>query len=279
MKLIPALILGLPAYSAAYPGMGSMSKAEVADYLHKRQLHETALEERQVLSGVVTGLIGTVQALTNTVSGLLGAVANNISPSDKRPEPGYEFQAPGPSDSRGPCPGLNLLANHGYLPRNGHVTFQQVLEATSRGFNMGADLATILATFAVLADGDIASESFYLGSLTGADGLNRHSTVEADVSPNREGKPTPSLPSCHPLTFLRLLQRLRRQPPPLLPPLQAKRRPRRRRPQQTIHPRRHDQAVRRQRPILQGQQPLPLLLPLPADRLPRRLRLLPQLLL
>lgn len=26
-----------------------------------------------------------------------------------------EWVAPGPNDSRGPCPGLNTLANHGYL--------------------------------------------------------------------------------------------------------------------------------------------------------------------
>ncbi|KAJ4345597.1 uncharacterized protein N0V89_011730 [Didymosphaeria variabile] len=179
MKFTQALLLALPALSAAYPGM---SNADVEEYTRKRTVDEASLQERQLL----TGLIGTVQALTNTVSGLLGAVANNISPDNKRPEPGYGFKAPGAGDSRGPCPGLNLLANHGYLPRNGHVTFQQVLEATSRGFNMGADLATVLATFAVLADGDTATESFYLGSLTGADGLNRHSTVEADVSPNRE---------------------------------------------------------------------------------------------
>ncbi|KAJ4287353.1 hypothetical protein N0V90_012751 [Kalmusia sp. IMI 367209] len=182
MKFGRPFLFALPALTTAYPGMGSMSNAQMAEYLHKRQIEGAALEERQVL----TGLIGTVQALTNTVSGLLGAVANNVAPKNKRPEPGYEFKAPGPGDSRGPCPGLNLLANHGYLPRNGKVTFGQVLEATSRGFNMGADLATILTTFAVLADGDIATESFYLGSLTGADGLNRHSTVEADVSPNRE---------------------------------------------------------------------------------------------
>jgi hypothetical protein len=52
-------------------------------------------------------------------------------------------------------PGLNLLANYGYLPRNGLVNYEQVLDATSRGFNMGADLATVLAVFAILADGDI----------------------------------------------------------------------------------------------------------------------------
>jgi len=107
--------------------------------------------------------------------------------SSKRPEAGYTFQAPGPDDSRGPCPGLNLLANHGYLPRDGHVNFGQVLDATARGFNMGADLATVLAVFAVLTDGDIAIESWYHGAGPGSiGGLNRHSTVEADVSPNRE---------------------------------------------------------------------------------------------
>ena len=75
----------------------------------------------------------------------------------------------------------------GYLPRDGHVNFGQVLDATSRGFNMGTDLATVLATFAVLANGDIETTSFYLGSgKNGIGGLNRHSTVEADVSPTRE---------------------------------------------------------------------------------------------
>jgi len=40
-----------------------------------------------------------------------GSIAEGIlNPDDKRPEPGYEFQAPGAGDSRGPCPGLNLLA-------------------------------------------------------------------------------------------------------------------------------------------------------------------------
>lgn len=62
-----------------------------------------------------------------------------------------------------------------------------MLDATARGFNMGTDLSTVLATFAVLADGDIATESWYLGAgPNNVGGLNRHSTVEADVSPNRE---------------------------------------------------------------------------------------------
>lgn len=52
---------------------------------------------------------------------------------------------------------------------------------------MGADLSTLLTVFSILANGDIADQSFYLGSGPGnVGGLNRHSTVEADVSPNRE---------------------------------------------------------------------------------------------
>jgi hypothetical protein len=189
MKVAHSLLLALPALSAAYPGMAGMqSKSQMEEYLRARhtetEAEEAALKERQL----IPDLIGSVQALTNTISGLLGSVANAVNPNNKRPEPGYDFQAPGPNDSRGPCPGLNLLANHGYLPRNGHVTYGQVLDATSRGFNMGADLASVLVIFAILTDGDIPTESFYLGSAGGVGGLNRHSTVEADVSPNREGK-------------------------------------------------------------------------------------------
>lgn len=52
---------------------------------------------------------------------------------------------------------------------------------------MGTDLSTVLAVFAVLADGDIETESWYLGAgPSNVGGLNRHSTVESDISPNRE---------------------------------------------------------------------------------------------
>jgi hypothetical protein len=82
----------------------------------------------------------------------------------------------------------DTLYSYGYLPRNGLVNYEQVLTATAEGFNMAADLATVLAVFSILANGDIATESWYLGTdpNTKVGGLNRHSTVEADVSPNRE---------------------------------------------------------------------------------------------
>ena len=56
-----------------------------------------------------------------------------------------------------------------------------------RGFNMGTDLSTLLAVFTVLTDANIKEESWYLSTGPGnVGGLNRHNTVECDISPNRE---------------------------------------------------------------------------------------------
>jgi len=146
-----------------------------------------ARQRQGLVDSVGDGVGGLLTNLAENVESLLGSVATSVDPDNLRPEPGYEFIEPGPGDSRGPCPGLNLMANYGYLPRDGHVTASQVIEGVARCFNMGADLATVLAVFAVLSDGDLATESWYLGSGPGAvGGLNRHNTVEADISPNKE---------------------------------------------------------------------------------------------
>jgi len=44
---------------------------------------------------------------------------------DVRPGTTHQFIAPGPNDKRGPCPGLNAAANHGFLPRSGITTITQ----------------------------------------------------------------------------------------------------------------------------------------------------------
>ena len=43
-------------------------------------------------------------------------------------------------DQRGPCPGLNALANHGYLPHNGVADIPTIVEAV----NTGEDFIPIL---------------------------------------------------------------------------------------------------------------------------------------
>ncbi|RMZ00492.1 hypothetical protein D0860_07969 [Hortaea werneckii] len=197
MKATPTLALGLPALAAAYPGIMGLHNRQAAEdmlqKMHEREAAPAPEADPQLLSGgILDTVTDTVSSVVNDVQGLLGSVAAAVDQENLRPEPGFEFQPPGPGDSRGPCPGLNLLANYGYLPRNGHVNYGQVLEATARGFNspvsMGADLTTVLAVFAILTDGDIATQSWYLGSDPNVEGggLNRHDTVECDISPNRE---------------------------------------------------------------------------------------------
>ena len=44
----------------------------------------------------------------------------------------HAWVAPGPNDLRGPCPGLNALANHGYFPHNGVVPVAVGASATEQ---------------------------------------------------------------------------------------------------------------------------------------------------
>ncbi|KIJ33933.1 hypothetical protein M422DRAFT_182714, partial [Sphaerobolus stellatus SS14] len=99
-------------------------------------------------------------------------------------------------DMRGPCPGLNTLASHGYLPRNGIVTPTQIINAVQDGFNMDNRLALILTYATMLVDGNPLTNLMSIGgksALTGLDppkpaiigGLDTHAVFEGDVSMTR----------------------------------------------------------------------------------------------
>ncbi|KAF7162398.1 hypothetical protein CNMCM6106_009372 [Aspergillus hiratsukae] len=79
----------------------------------------------------------------------------------------HAFQPPDfeNGDQRGPCPGLNALANHGYIPRSGVVSFAEVIPAINNVYGMGVDLATVLAVMGVVWTGNpLALEpSFSIG--------------------------------------------------------------------------------------------------------------------
>ncbi|KAG8903528.1 hypothetical protein FRB99_003159 [Tulasnella sp. 403] len=60
---------------------------------------------------------------------------------------------PASSDSRSPCPGLNTLANHGILPRDGKaVTYQQLIDGIQHAYNLSPTLAEQLTASARLLD-------------------------------------------------------------------------------------------------------------------------------
>ncbi|PCH41809.1 hypothetical protein WOLCODRAFT_137592 [Wolfiporia cocos MD-104 SS10] len=59
--------------------------------------------------------------------------------------PKPQYCAPQEGDSRSPCPALNTLANHGYLPRDGKcITPEVLMKGLREGYHLSAPLAWVL---------------------------------------------------------------------------------------------------------------------------------------
>ncbi|USW58199.1 Putative chloroperoxidase [Septoria linicola] len=113
---------------------------------------------------------------------------------DVGPGSGHEYKAPGPNDLRGPCPGLNAFANHGFLPHNGYATIQQFIDVTMEVVGMGPILAAFLAVLGATIDGDGTSWSVHGTPPLGVGGplarfgnglSGSHNKYESDASPTR----------------------------------------------------------------------------------------------
>ncbi|CAG8588051.1 23359_t:CDS:2 [Gigaspora margarita] len=93
----------------------------------------------------------------------------------------HDWQAPGPHDKRSPCPVLNTLANHGYLPRSGeNISKSHFVKGLQEGLNVSSVLATILTYF-----GFFRIDKFFAKTIN-LDDLNQHNKIEHDVSLSRK---------------------------------------------------------------------------------------------
>ncbi|KAI4245550.1 MAG: hypothetical protein L6R42_010153, partial [Xanthoria sp. 1 TBL-2021] len=128
-------------------------------------------------------------------------VAQRVSTTGK-----YAWKAPNlaAGDKRGPCPGLNALANHGYLPHNGIAPATTIIQAVNQAYGMALDLGTFLAVYGTVFDGDALSLTpgysiggpasiGLLGGLLSGAGITRtppglsgsHNNYESDTSATR----------------------------------------------------------------------------------------------
>ena len=99
---------------------------------------------------------------TGARNGLPGTGIGGIKvPADG--DTAHAFEAPGPNDIRGPCPGLNAAANHHFLSHDGITTFNELVDAQQNLYNVGYDLAVTLATLGVGLDGDVVTGKLSLG--------------------------------------------------------------------------------------------------------------------
>ncbi|KAJ7217427.1 Chloroperoxidase [Mycena rebaudengoi] len=114
------------------------------------------------------------------------------------PDADHPFIAPGPNDQRGPCPAMNILANHGYISRNGITTFEEIIRGTGEAFNIDRTMASGMAALNLLTRGNpfvnkvsIGGVSPFVPPLPGKiDGpetqcIAKHGRVEGDASMTR----------------------------------------------------------------------------------------------
>jgi hypothetical protein len=94
---------------------------------------------------------------------------------------------------------MNMLANHGFIARDGITNLAEVTDACQNVLNMAWDLAAVVTLVALtLGDGDIVSRKFSIGCdatnrtaavplISGSQpGLNGHNNFEADASMGRD---------------------------------------------------------------------------------------------
>jgi len=89
----------------------------------------------------------------------------------------HPFVPPTPFDRRSPCPALNALANHGYLPHDGKdIGFFTLIRAQQEAYNLSFVLAFVLSLAGILLCGSISKFSLNLNA------LSIHGRIEHDAS-------------------------------------------------------------------------------------------------
>lgn len=194
MALLLLSVVSLTSSALAFPGMVAGGPANI----HPRQSlpSNLPLSSQEDNSGPIPSLV--------------------FDPTDQfvdvRPGTLHQFIAPTSTDERGPCPGLNVAANHGFLPHNGIATIQQsklpslrqitvlmpsiAISGLSEAYSFGDEFAAALAVVAIALTGDPITETWSIGGpysggllsglLTNPEGISfSHNSYESDASPAR----------------------------------------------------------------------------------------------
>ncbi|KAL0567762.1 hypothetical protein V5O48_014231 [Marasmius crinis-equi] len=104
--------------------------------------------------------------------------SNSDCPTTPNHQDKHAFQKPSEGDSRSPCPWINALANHGYLPRNGkNISIPAMLDAVEDVFNVAPEVVVLFAKLSVGCSKQF--NSFDLGDTA------LHGCIEHDASISR----------------------------------------------------------------------------------------------
>ncbi|KAM0703604.1 hypothetical protein Q7P35_009543 [Cladosporium inversicolor] len=130
-----------------------------------------------------TALLATIGAAVTSaqlldISGLLAG----LGPAPDGDSRFTTFTSAGPNDVRSPCPGLNALANHGFIHHDGRdMTIPHLLEGLAAGLNIGPDFTVAVGGLGLFSSPDPLGGSFDLND------LDQHNfPIEHDASLSRE---------------------------------------------------------------------------------------------
>ncbi|KAK3369966.1 Chloroperoxidase [Podospora didyma] len=127
-------------------------------------------------SPVVRSVCWAVGNTINGVSGIFRAITTR-----GMTEEDHSFQKPKPTDRRSPCPMLNSLANHGYLPRDGKdISLARFVTALKESINLAPGPTLFFASAGLPAS---TTGNFLTLHL---DDLNKHGVIEHDGSLSRQ---------------------------------------------------------------------------------------------
>ncbi|KAH9951679.1 Cloroperoxidase [Amylocystis lapponica] len=114
------------------------------------------------------------------------------SPSCATSPSQHSYVPPVIGDSRSPCPALNALANHGYLPRDGqNITVFQMVRAMRYVYHISLPLALLLAVVGVFKCGNWWRWTVDLHDLARHNIIEHSgSLVHADAPPHDTFAPT-----------------------------------------------------------------------------------------
>lgn len=164
-------------------------------------------EQLHKRDGILGNLLHTTSGLVQEISKDLQGALDALNPFDHNGAIDvsgiHAFHPPTATDQRGPCPGLNALANHGYIHRDGVVSLLDVVPALHHVYGMEVELGLILGIMGVVWGGAPISlnPSFSIGGndtavwnlLDNVQGIlgtpqgieHTHNFLEADSSPTR----------------------------------------------------------------------------------------------
>ncbi|KAF2173462.1 hypothetical protein M409DRAFT_15744 [Zasmidium cellare ATCC 36951] len=158
-----AVLLGSMALSAsAFPAVMQMSDAilKARNLEQAAELHKRAEEEKRQLPDPTAA-----QALSQA-RGNCGVIPCTVFDATEQYVSNtgeHAYASPAADEIRGPCPGLNAAANHGYLSRSGILTIENTIEGLGAAYGMSVDLAGFLAAYGIIFDGDPVAGTWSIG--------------------------------------------------------------------------------------------------------------------